>query len=129
MNFKRYKNDILLVLAVLLLAGILYGARLLLRRQGGEAVVTVDGTQVAVLPLNEDAELVLAGADFGLGGDDTNTVVVRDGRVCVTDANCPDKICEHQGWIEYGGESIVCLPHRLVVTVRGAQSSVDAAAR
>lgn len=131
MIFKKYKNDILLVLAVLLLAGCAWCIQLAVRKQGGEAQITVDGKEFAVLPLDQDTELTLSPEVFSFADEDSafaNTIVIRDGRVCVTKANCPDKICVNQGWIEYGGESIVCLPHRLVVTVRGTAAKADAIA-
>lgn len=95
------------------------------RRQGGEAVVTVDGEVAAVLPLLEDGTYTATSGD-GF----SNTVVVERGRVCVRHANCPDQVCVRQGWIRYDGEMIVCLPHKLVVTVRGGdERGVDGAAK
>ena len=121
------KNDILLILAALLLAGIVWGVRTLTKRHGGEAVVTVDGETVAVLPLREDTAYALNSAFLGLAEEGfANVIVVENGRVCVKDASCPDRVCVRTGWIEYAGESIVCLPHKLVVTVRGGKSGPDA---
>lgn len=47
------------------------------------------------------------------------TVHVENGKVWVTDSDCPDKICEHTGAIERAGESIVCLPNGIVISVNG----------
>ena len=64
-----------------------------------------------------------------MGGE----VVVRvDGveteRHALTEANCPDLLCVRQGKIRYTGQSIICLPNRLTVTVEGGESDgVDAA--
>ena len=124
MKMKRYKNDILLILALLLLAGTVWGVLWLQKKQGGEAVLSVDGEMVQTLPLDTDASVTLK-ADQG----HYNTVVVEDGRVCVFQADCPDQVCVRQGWIRYEGESIVCLPHRLVVTVQGGEAGVDATAQ
>ena len=42
-------------------------------------------------------------------------------------ADCPDQVCVRQGAVRYNGESIVCLPHKLVVSVEGGQGSgIDA---
>ena len=117
MKKMKLKNDILLLLAVLVLAGVLWGVLALTRRQGGTALVTVDGETVAELPLARDAVLPLTLEDGG-----TNTVVVESGRVCVREANCPDLVCVRGGWIRYAGETLVCLPHRLVVTVTGGET-------
>ena len=130
MEKKRTKNDIRLILALVAITLICGGAQLLFRSRGGEVVVAVNGETVATLPLDKDAELVLSpGNGFDAACDHTNTVNIRDGRVCVVAANCRDHICESQGWIEYDGESIICLPHRLVVSVSGGEASgMDAAA-
>lgn len=50
----------------------------------------------------------------------SNTIRVESGRICVTDADCPDKICIHTGYISDAVTPIVCLPHKLTVTVSGA---------
>lgn len=117
------KNDILLILALLVLAGGAWALLRLTRQPGGEAVITVDGRVAAVLPLNRDDTYVFRTED-GHG----NTVVVENGRVCVSAADCPDRICVRQGRIFRVGESIVCLPHKLVVTVRGTGAGLDAVA-
>ena len=124
MKHKTLKNDILLIAALLALAGAVFGLLRLTRARGGEAVVTVDGQTVAVLPLAADTALTV-GEDRGF----RNTVEVAGGRVRVTDADCPDRLCVRQGWISYAGESIVCLPHKLVVAVRGGEGGPDAIAR
>ena len=122
---RRRKNDILLIAALLIAALLAWGVLRLTRAKGGEAVVTVDGAVVAVLPLSEDAALTV-----GEGQGFRNVVEVSRGRVRVTDADCPDRLCVRQGWIGYSGESIVCLPHKLTATVRGgADGGLDAVAR
>ena len=127
MKKKTLKNDILLILGALLLAGLLWGALRLTAAQGAEAVVTVDGTVEAVLPLSRDCVYTLDGARFGApAGSCANRITVEDGRVCVDEASCPDRICVRRGWIRYAGESIVCLPHRLVVAIRGGTAGPDA---
>lgn len=47
------------------------------------------------------------------------TVHIEDGRVWVTDADCPDKLCEHTGAISRAGQQIVCLPNAVVITLTG----------
>ena len=124
MKQKTLKNDIVLILALLLLALLAWGALRLTKKPGGEAVVTVDGVLVATLPLSIEARLPV-GAERGF----LNVVEVADGRVRVVDADCPDRLCVRQGWIRYDGESIVCLPHKLIVSIRGGGQDLDAVAR
>jgi hypothetical protein len=124
MKRKTLKNDILLIAALLLVALIVWGVLRLTRERGGEAIVTVDGDLAATIPLSVDATLPI-----GTGRGFLNVVEVSGGRVRVVEADCPDKLCVRQGWVQYDGESIVCLPHKLIVTVRGTAGDLDAVAR
>jgi hypothetical protein len=48
-----------------------------------------------------------------------NTISVSDGKIAVSDADCPDKICIMQGY-KSGGAPIICLPHRVEIRFVGA---------
>jgi hypothetical protein len=124
MKKKTLKNDIILIAALLLLALAAWGVLRLTRKAGGEAIVTVDGRLAATIPLSVEAKLPI-----GTGQGFLNVVEVSGGRVRVVEADCPDRLCVRQGWIRYDGESIVCLPHKLVVTVRSTEGDLDAVAR
>jgi len=121
---RTIRNDILLICALLLLCAAAWGVLRLTRDAGSEAVVTVDGQIVLTVPLSREATLTV-GEDLGF----RNVVEVAGGRVRVADADCPDRLCVRQGWISRDGESIVCLPHKLIVTVRGGEAGLDAEAR
>ena len=124
MKQKTLKNDIVLICALLLVALAAWGVLRLTREKGGEVIVTVDGQLAATIPLTVDATLPV-----GEGQGFRNVVEVSGGRVRVAEADCPDRLCVRQGWISWDGESIVCLPHKLVVTVRGTGRDLDAVAR
>ena len=117
---KSHRNDLFLTAVLLLLGGALALFLRLTRQTGGTVSVQMDGKVVMELPLNEDAELVLG------EGEHTNTLVIRDGKARVIEASCPDRVCVGQGAVQYAGESIVCLPHRLIITVQGgAAGGID----
>lgn len=74
------------------------------------SVVTVRAPNYErTFPLDADAEIELDGL----------TVCISDGEVWVANANCPDKTCEHTGKISRSGQSIVCLPNGVTVTISG----------
>ena len=113
---RSHRNDLLLAAVLLLLGGALALFLWLTRQTGGPVTVRIDGELVMELPLSEDTQIVLG------EGEHTNTLVIRDGKAQVVEASCPDRICVRQGAVQYAGESIVCLPHKLVITVRGGAS-------
>ena len=120
---KTHKNDVFLIAALLILGGALALFLLLTRQGGGTVRVQVDGETVMELPLHQDVRVVL--------GEDghTNTLVIENGTARVIEADCPDQVCVRQGAVQYAGESIVCLPHKLVITIEGGQgNSIDGVA-
>lgn len=49
----------------------------------------------------------------------THTIEIKSGKVKVLSSPCKDKICMNTGWISKEGESIVCLPYSITITVLG----------
>ena len=112
-----------LVLVVLVCSFFLWGR--VQGETGGFAVVSVNGTERTTLPLGTDTEVLVEGF-AGLNCK----VRVADGAAYVTEADCPDKLCVDHSPISRSGESIVCLPARITVTIRGAETSeIDGVAR
>ncbi|MBQ3022730.1 MAG: NusG domain II-containing protein [Clostridia bacterium] len=106
------KGDIaLLIIAVIVLAIWLFPS------QKGEVVsIYVDGKIYETLPLEKDSE-TLVQSEYG-----KNKVVIRGKKVYVTDADCPDRLCEKTK-ITKSGRSIICLPNRLSVVIEGGKSN------
>lgn len=58
-----------------------------------------------------------------------NTVEVERGRIRVSDADCPDRICVHRGWVSDAAAPIACLPHKLVIRLEsGGEAGIDGVA-
>ena len=47
------------------------------------------------------------------------------GAVSVTQSDCPGQDCVHSGAVSRAGQSIVCLPARIVVELVGAADGYD----
>ena len=60
---------------------------------------------------------------IGSKEDGYNVIHVEDGYVWISEADCPGKDCINQGKISRTNESIVCLPHKLCVTIESGDSS------
>lgn len=59
------------------------------------------------------------------GNDHFNTISIEPGRIKINDADCPDKLCVKSGWISEPGQTIVCLPHKLIIAIQGGTNTVD----
>jgi len=57
---------------------------------------------------------ILIDTEFGI-----NKIVVDKDGLYMEYANCPDQVCVNDGIIDDPGEILVCLPHRLVVEIKG----------
>ena len=119
---KKIRNDIILILAPLLLC-IGYAVWVMYSHQaGGYVYIEQAGEKVGIYPLNEDREILIGDKDGYY-----NVLVIKDGRVDMTEASCPDKICVNHRKIAYEGERIVCLPNRLIVRVEKDGKQADIA--
>ena len=103
----------LLAALVLLCGGI--STFLLAPGQAQAVKVISQGKVLHTLPLWEDTRLEIV-SERG-----TNVVTVKDGKVAVTQADCPDQHCVNRGFCS-GGAQIVCLPNRLVLEFVGKQA-------
>ena len=120
----RTRTWVLLTAALLLVSGILALWIALRRPAGTIANIYVDGVCVRSV----DLSAVTAPFSFEIGtGTGRNTVAVEPGRICVSDADCPDRVCVRMGWRGDSAAPIVCLPHRLVIRIeKAAPGGIDA---
>ena len=99
----------------------LFLAYFLFAEKGKVVEVKVSGKVIATYSLNENREMTIEGYKGQI-----NVLVIEDRRAYMKSAECPDKLCVNQGKISTVGQSIVCLPGRIVVTVKkGDGKSLD----
>jgi len=113
---KKHKYDLLVILAALVLSFAVLACVRLTRAPGAEVVITIDG-EIYMRRSLDEKDVTIEIVDDGR----KNTVVIKHGAVCVSEASCPDHVCVNSGWKKYDGETIVCLPNKLVVTVVGGE--------
>ena len=111
------KRDLILIGILVVVIAAVCLTVMLTKEAGACVIVRLDGKQVATYSLLEDGEYSLNGG--------TNILVIENSKAYLNDANCPDKLCVHQGKISMTGETITCLPNKLTVTVFGAAESLD----
>lgn len=104
------------IIAAVLVLCVAISAWVLWPKPPAEAVkVYSKGELLHTLPLNKDTQITVT-TDLG-----TNVITIKDGKVAVTEASCPDHYCMQRGWC-HSGTQIVCLPNRLVLEFTGEQS-------
>ena len=107
---RRHLRDILVVAALLAVAGAAAVALQLFAAEGSTVCVRVDGQEVARYPLWQDRRETLS-----YGGD--NVLVIEGGCARIESADCPDKVCVHTHPISEVGQTVVCLPRKLVIVI------------
>ncbi len=122
MNPKETKrlrrNDILFIAALLTVVAIIGVCLYLFRSEGDAVSVSIGGEVVATYPLDVDRV-----EDIHTDGGGHNRLIIKDGKAYVETASCPDGICAAHKPIHRQGESIVCLPNRVVITVVTTEST------
>lgn len=115
---SSFKKDIILIFSILLIAciGILI-FYFMPKPQSGIVKIIENGKFVKQLPLNEDTTYTHQ-TDRG-----TNTIEIKDNKVSVINADCKNHICMKHYAISKNGETIICLPHHLVILIQESTSS------
>ncbi len=119
-RLREYRKDLILILGILIGAGLIAGAFALAKKPGAYVRVEQNGKMTGLYALNEDRREVFPAED-GEG----NVLVIEGGTVHMESASCPDKLCVKQGTKSQVGETIICLPHRLAVTVISAEEAKE----
>ncbi len=122
---KRYKSDIILISIVLLIGTSALVFQQLSMKTGRMVKVYLDGKEVKSFSLDEDTEYkIVAASDREGQSDDAdifegyNILVIERGKAYISEADCHEQICVKHNAISKTGETIVCLPHSLVIEVR-----------
>lgn len=116
---KIKRTDIFIIGTILLAAVLIFFYNSFKPNESGSyAAVYVNNELQAEYPLDEDADVVLEGWTGG-----TNRLIIEDGEAKIKSASCPDKICASQHPISKTGETIICLPNKVVIKIIGKDES------
>lgn len=109
------KADVRLGMIIILIAlGMLLVLHLIDRSGNDDGCmirITIDGEEYGVYLLDENQEIEVNVGNF------YNKICISDGEAYMEEANCPDAYCIKQGNIKRQTQTIVCLPHKLIVEV------------
>lgn len=84
-----------------------------LAKRGETVLVQVDGKPVFKASLQDTVVTTVEGAAGRL------TLAIRDGKVAIVAADCPNGVCVRTGWCSKSGDVIVCVPNKAVVRILG----------
>ena len=118
--FARADIIIILLVALLAIASVLF----VFGGNGSPEYVCVklNGIVTAEYSLDRTGEYELSGEN-GI----TLTIVIEKDGVFVRHAECPDRLCEKTGKISGAGQSIICLPAKISISLEGGSEEIDAA--
>ena len=105
----KTRSWILLLADVALIFGILGTVLLHTNGQAQAAEIYSEGQLLKTVSLAMDQEFTVENTHGG-----SNTVTVKNGKIAVTSATCPDHYCMHRGFCS-GGAPIICLPNALEI--------------
>ncbi len=101
------KGDLVIAFAVLLLIAVSFFAVFFLKKGGKTITVKQNNATVYEGKLSEDREVKLKG----------NTLIIKNGNAYMKCADCKNQICVLTGKISNVGESIVCLPNKVIAEI------------
>ncbi|HHL2029701.1 TPA: NusG domain II-containing protein [Clostridium perfringens] len=111
------KWDLIIIIVLIILS--LMPIRLLISSNNSgdlkRVIISVNGEEYESLELKENLDEIIKIED-GLG---VNEICINKGQVYMNYSNCTDKVCMRQGKISKIGESIVCLPNRVFIEIKG----------
>ena len=89
------------------------------RDDGAQVKATVAGKPYGVYNLSEDQTITIR------QGSHENVFEIKDGSARMIRANCHGHDCMQESAISRSGETIVCLPHKIVLEVTGGEEDFD----
>ena len=101
------KRGDIVIIALIAAAVAVSSVLLLFQNEGSTVTVKQDNKIIYEGSINKDTEVALSG----------NTVIIDGGFAYIKNANCKNEICVHTGRISKTGESIICLPNRVIVEI------------
>lgn len=116
MGKEKILKDIIFIMCVLVSAVLIWVLFRYMNGSEGDSVVVIqDGQETERYLLSEDNIYIIS------YGEEYNLLMISDGEAFITDADCPDGLCMKQRAIFRNGESIICLPHKLVIQVEAKE--------
>jgi len=124
--YRMSKMEAAFIILALFAAGVyifqVSAGRFFGRQDPVKAVIFQDGKLIGEWQLDKDRNFELLGGRM--------QIEIRNNRVRVANSDCPQHICMNMGRIQYSGQSIVCVPNRVIIELKStAEPFLDAVAK
>ena len=110
-NKRQIRTDMILLISFVLIGAVILAAVLMSSQGGAYVEIRVDGKLYGSYSLSQNQTVDIN----GIGGQ--NRLIIENGQAYMQEADCPDKLCVKQGNISMKGQSIICLPHKVVAEI------------
>lgn len=124
--FKMKKLDVLLLVFIVAISFVPVGAFAFLDGKGSDLKylsIQINGKETQKIKLTGNTKIYEIPIEQEHG--EINIVEVNNETVKMREANCPDQLCVYYKPISKDGETIICLPHKLVLQIKGGNSIED----
>lgn len=114
---KLKKLDYIVIITLILLTILSFFSTLLIFNKKYDekyVEIQVEGKFYKKVPLDNHEEIITINTKYG-----SNVIEISKGKVHIKDADCRDKICIKDGYKSSVGEMLVCLPHKVVIQIKG----------
>jgi len=121
-HYRIRFQDVLLSLAVLV--GSFWSIFALNNASPGDSanlIIYRNGLVIKEAPLSANKIITLP-VDAGNISIEINS----ENGVHILASSCPAKVCVHTGWIKHPGETIICLPNKILLEISGENNEYDA---
>lgn len=109
MKIRKMKREIKFIIGILITAAILGLLCIVIQQKDGAVLrITVDQVEYGVYSLDENKTIRIG---------NTNVCIIEDGKVSMIEGECPDQICVHSEPIHKNGQSIICMPNKVVLMI------------
>ena len=116
-DIRRFgKKDIILIAVIIAASVIAAFIAFTTSHEGSTVVITVSGEEYGRYPIDTD-RVITVDTDSGI-----NEITINNGEAYVSYADCPQGICAHHKPVSRSGESIICVPHEVVISIESEDS-------
>ncbi len=102
------KGDVILFICIIAVSLCLIAGLFVFAPSGKTVIIKQNNQTYGEYPLNTNTQIVL----------EHNTILIQDGKALVSHADCPDKVCFKTSPISKRGETIICLPNKVIIQIQ-----------